>query len=134
MFTLLKHKNINFFLKNSCKKWFCLPEKDVFDFIDTLTEKNILFDLGACEGRFTIYAQKKNIKTYSFEPDKYNFNVLLSNINKNNLNNKTIYKIAISDENKNYFNKGQPERRSFKNFENGDRLNTFLGKRKSRML
>jgi FkbM family methyltransferase len=134
-YTLLSHKKINFFLDNSCKKWFCLPEKDVFDFIDTLTDKNILFDLGACEGRFTVYAQKKNIKTYSFEPDKYNFNVLLNNININNLNNKNVYKIALSNKNEDLFlNKGQPwEGGHLKILENGDRLSTFKIKEREKV-
>ena len=66
MSTLLNHNNISFYLDNSCKGWFSLPEKDVYNFIDTIiSEEDIFFDLGACEGRFTIYAMKKNIKTYN---------------------------------------------------------------------
>ena len=59
-FTNIEHNNISFFLHNSCKKWFCLPEKDVYDFIDQIKSSEILFDLAACEGRFAVYSQKKN--------------------------------------------------------------------------
>lgn len=56
-----------------------------------MTNNDILFDLGACEGRFTVYAGCKNLKTYSFEPDCYNYYVLEENIKLNNLENLYLY-------------------------------------------
>ena len=125
MSTILNHNNIQFYLDNSCKEWFSLPEKDVYNFIDTInSEEDIFFDLGACEGRFTIYAMKKNIKTYSFEPDCYNFNVLIKNINLNNIKNNNAFKIALSDQNNNInLLKGQPfPGGHLKILENGERI------------
>ena len=134
-FTKLSHNNIEFFLHNSCKKWFSLPEKDVYNFIDTLKNNDILYDLGAAEGRFTLYALKKKIKTFSFEPDKYNFSVLEKNINKNNLNKNNIFKIALSDTNEeNLLIKGQPwEGGHLKVLENGDRTDSFEIKEKEKV-
>lgn len=102
--------NISFKLSNKCSKWFSLPEKDVYEFIDNMNNNDILFDLGACEGRFSVYAGCKNLKTYSFEPDCYNYSVLEENIKLNNLQNIClIFKNAISNVNKDlYLLKNQP--------------------------
>lgn len=56
--------------------WFALPEKDVYEFIDSMECNDIFFDIGSCEGRFCVYSGCKNIKTFAFEPDSYNFSVL----------------------------------------------------------
>lgn len=60
-------------------------ETENLDFIDHLPKGAVLYDLGACEGRFTIYALLRGLKVVSFEPDKNNFKVLSDNINLNNL-------------------------------------------------
>lgn len=63
-------------------------ETENLDFIDDIPENSVLFDLGACEGRFSIYAALKNINVYSFEPEQKNFEVLQKNLLHNKLNNK----------------------------------------------
>ena len=97
--TKLKHNSVDFLLSNECKGWFSLPEKEVYDFIDSIKPKSIFMDLGAAEGRFTVYAKKKGILTYSIEPDKYNFSVLQKNMNLNQLDKTHNYKIAITNYN-----------------------------------
>lgn len=128
-FKELKHNNTNFKLSNECKNWFSLPEKDVYDFIDLINiDTDIFYDLGAAEGRFTVYSQVKGIKTYSFEPDCYNYEVLENNVNNNiNKNNVKIYKVAISDVNKKlYLLKQQPFKGGhLKILENGERISTI---------
>lgn len=121
------YNNVNFKLSNKCKKWFSLPERDVYDFIDEIHKNQVFYDLGACEGRFTVYSGKKNIKTYSFEPDCYNFNVLKENIELNKLNNVFIYKNAVSNVNKDlYLLKNQPwEGGHLKILENGERVESI---------
>jgi FkbM family methyltransferase len=117
-----------FKLSDRCKSWFSLPEKDVYEFIDGMDKNMIFYDLGACEGRFTVYSGVKNIKTYSFEPDCYNFAVLKENIEINNLEkNVSIFKIAISNVNKDlYLLKNQPfEGGHLKVLENGERVEDF---------
>lgn len=49
------HKNfclndVNFKLSKKCARWFSLPEKDVYEFIDEMNEDDIFYDLGSCEG------------------------------------------------------------------------------------
>ena len=93
-----------------------------------MRENMVFYDLGSCEGRFAVYSGVKNIKTYAFEPDCYNYSVLAENIKINNLEkNVFIYKNAISDVNKDlYLLKNQPfEGGHLKVLENGERIENF---------
>jgi FkbM family methyltransferase len=54
-------------------------ETENLDFIDQISPGEVLFDLGACEGRFSVYAALGGIRTYAFEPDELNFAALLEN-------------------------------------------------------
>jgi FkbM family methyltransferase len=75
-------------------------ETENLDFIDRIQAGETLFDLGACEGRFSIYASKKGIVCYSFEPEKNNFNAFLENIEVNNISEGVKpFKLAIGKEN-----------------------------------
>jgi FkbM family methyltransferase len=58
-------------------------ETENLDFIDEINPNDVLYDLGACEGRFTIYAASKGIRVFSFEPEQKNFTVLNQNIKLN---------------------------------------------------
>jgi len=40
----------------------------------------VLYDLGACEGRFALYAAKRRIRCFAFEPEAANFQALMENI------------------------------------------------------
>lgn len=75
-------------------------EIENMDFIDMIPKGEILYDLGACEGRFSIYAAKKGIETYAFEPDQYNYSVLEENIQLNQLESKlSSFKVGVGDKN-----------------------------------
>lgn len=50
-----------------------------------IKKKDIVFDIGAHIGSFSIYAAHKGAKVYAFEPDEKNFEILLKNIKLNNL-------------------------------------------------
>ena len=52
-------------------------------------------------GFYSINISKENISIYSFEPVKKNFEQLKKNKNLNNLNNISLYNIALSNEKKN---------------------------------
>lgn len=60
-------------------------ETEVLDLIDAQEKGTVFYDLGACEGRFAVYAALKGLKVYAFEPDPNNFNYLDKNKNLNNL-------------------------------------------------
>ena len=55
-------------------------ETEVLDFIDGIGEDEILYDLGACEGRFALYAAMWQIHCYAFEPEAANFQAMMENI------------------------------------------------------
>jgi FkbM family methyltransferase len=62
-----------------------------------LNEGDVVLDIGSHIGIFSIYASKKKAKVYSFEPTKANYDRLTSNIEKNNLNNVSLFNLAVSD-------------------------------------
>lgn len=77
-------------------------ETEVLDFIDRIPAGEILFDLGACEGRFALYAALRNIKCFAFEPEAMNFQTMLENIELNGANaqaNLMPYKYAVGASN-----------------------------------
>jgi len=43
----------------------------------------MLFDLGACEGRFALYAAVRGVNCYAFEPEQMNYEALRTNIELN---------------------------------------------------
>jgi FkbM family methyltransferase len=61
-------------------------ETENLDFIDGIKTGEVFFDLGACEGRFSIYAAFKGLSCFSFEPEKMNYDTLLENIELNKAN------------------------------------------------
>lgn len=63
-----------------------LIEPENFDFIDSLTKNDLYIDIGACEGRYTLYAACKGIPFYAIEPENKNFETLVSNLKRNNFN------------------------------------------------
>jgi FkbM family methyltransferase len=58
-------------------------ETEVLDFIDSMPPDAVMYDLGACEGRFAVYAALRNIRCYAFEPEAMNFAAKLRNIDIN---------------------------------------------------
>ncbi len=60
-------------------------ETENLDFIDTMNPGEIMYDLGACEGRFSIYAAMKGIRVFSFEPEQKNYLVFSQNITLNTI-------------------------------------------------
>src|ERR1041385_5266183 len=73
-------------------------ETENLDFIDGIQPGEVMYDLGACEGRFSIYAAFKGVQCYAFEPEKNNFQALTENISNNGMTGKIhTFKIAIGD-------------------------------------
>lgn len=58
-------------------------ETENMDFIDQINPGEVLYDLGACEGRFSLYATLKGLTVIAFEPESRNFAVLKQNIELN---------------------------------------------------
>lgn len=67
-------------------------ETEVLDFIDEMQAGSVLYDLGACEGRFAIYAALRGIRCYAFEPEALNFQALVEN---RELNGKMVGRLLM---------------------------------------
>jgi FkbM family methyltransferase len=75
-------------------------EPECLDWIDSLENDSTLFDIGASNGIFSIYAGKKNIQVTAFEPDPFNFFLISYNNYLNSKDSyclKNIFNIAITD-------------------------------------
>lgn len=65
-----------------------------------INDNDIIIDIGAHIGLFALFASQfcKNGKVYCFEPVKENFDLLLSNLRLNKINNVKPYNIAVSNQ------------------------------------
>jgi len=86
-------------------------ETENLDFIDTINPGEVMYDLGACEGRFSIYAATKGVRVVSFEPEAKNYLVFTQNIKLNEINENSLQAInagvgAVNG--KAFINIGQP--------------------------
>ncbi len=58
-------------------------ETEVLDFIDEITPGEVFYDLGACEGRFSLYASSRGAEVVAFEPEAKNLQAFRENIVRN---------------------------------------------------
>lgn len=77
-------------------------EPEMLDFIDSMEEDSIFYDIGASNGIFSVYAMNKGLKVFSFEPEIQNFALLGTNTYLNSKKSKQqskIFNVALSDKN-----------------------------------
>src|SRR5215813_7046862 len=74
-------------------------ETEVLDFIDCIPKGRALFDLGACEGRFSVYAALRGVNCFAFEPEDMNYEALTRNaeINPDSASCLTTFKVAVGE-------------------------------------
>lgn len=73
-------------------------EPETIDWIDSLPKNDVLFDIGANVGMYTIYAGVKGMKVYSFEPESSNYGILNRNIIYNKISeNVKAYCLAVGE-------------------------------------
>ncbi len=66
--------------------------------INIIESGSVVIDLGAQAGFFSVFASKKAVKVFSFEPVAENFKILKKNIESNNLEDKIFpFNLAVSD-------------------------------------
>lgn len=94
-------------------KYFCLgwlplwrsktlftKEPETIEWIDSMNKNDILWDIGANVGIYSIYAGKKGMQVFAFEPSALNTLMLSKNIEINNLkDNIFLFPVAVSDKN-----------------------------------
>jgi FkbM family methyltransferase len=71
-------------------------ETEVLDFIDAIPAGNVLYDLGACEGRFAMYAALRGIRCYAFEPEARNYEAMIRNIDHNRALNGNLIPVRLA--------------------------------------
>ncbi|BBH54071.1 FkbM family methyltransferase [Fluviispira sanaruensis] len=114
---------LNFSCPNSLTCWrvdtLLEKEPDTIDWIPSFKECNILYDIGANIGLYSICAGKKGVAVFAVEPESQNYALLNQNIFSNNLHNKvTGYNFAIS-------NLKKSDKLYIKNMTYGGALNNF---------
>lgn len=73
-------------------------EDNIKEYIDSISNDKVFYDLGANLGWFALYAANKGLTTYAFEVDKSNFQGLTENLNNNpHLNNIFTFNKGIAD-------------------------------------
>ena len=81
-------------------KRFYSKEPKTIEWIDTFKPSESFLDVGANIGQYSLYAAKKGISVYAFEPQALNYAELYTNIYLNNLGHKINgYCIALSNTN-----------------------------------
>ncbi|MBF0523111.1 MAG: FkbM family methyltransferase [Candidatus Omnitrophica bacterium] len=103
---VVENRGIKYFLScpNDLVRWraetYFTKEPETIEWVDTFNPGDVLFDIGANVGLYSIYAAKKGIDVVSFEPESQNFALLNKNIYLNKCSNKvTCLNVAISDQN-----------------------------------
>lgn len=100
---LFGDKALKFYIPNGACLWRAqtLKTKEpwTLEWINTFTEDDIFWDVGANVGVFTLYAAvMKGVKVFAFEPEAANYRVLNDNIRINNITNLVrAYCVGISD-------------------------------------
>lgn len=72
-------------------------EPETLEWIDGMNSKATLWDIGANVGMYSVYAAKRGIRVFSFEPSVHNCYVLAKNIEMNALEDIQIFCLAVSD-------------------------------------
>jgi len=72
-------------------------EPDTIEWLKSMKPGEVLFDVGANVGIYSIFAAKRGVKVYAFEPESQNFAILQKNIWLNKLDNCKAFPICLSD-------------------------------------
>lgn len=101
----VRRNNESYFIytPNNLTRWraktYFTKEPETIEWIDTFKEGDVLFDIGANIGLYSIYAAKKGVNVVAFEPESQNYALINKNIYLNGLSQKILcLNIALSDE------------------------------------
>jgi FkbM family methyltransferase len=87
--------------RSALELWRCrtyeTKEPETLDWIDGFSKEEVLFDVGANIGLYSLYAGKRGVRVYSFEPEGQNFAGLAKNCLTNGLSNVTPFCMALAD-------------------------------------
>src|SRR3989338_4899915 len=94
--------SVRFFCPNDLTFWrartLLTKEPDTISWIDSFAKDDVLYDIGANVGIYSVYAAVRGLKVFAFEPESQNYAVLNRNIYLNKIQDRVIaYNVAISD-------------------------------------
>ncbi len=96
-----ENSGITFFTPNTHCAWrvssLLTKEKDTIDWIEHMAPGEMLFDVGANMGQYSLYAWKRGIDVHAFEPESQNFALLQRNIVVNKAETVTAWPLALAD-------------------------------------
>lgn len=100
-----KHTDLIFYCPNDMTLWraktLLSKEPDTIAWVDSFEKDDVLYDVGANVGMYSLYGGILGFKVYSFEPESQNYATFCRNIYLNKLLEKiNAYNFAIGDENK----------------------------------
>lgn len=97
----VRGQHISVGVRSALELWRChtykTKEPETLDWIDGFSKNDIMFDVGANIGLYSLYAGKQGVRVYSFEPEGQNYAGLANNCLKNKLGNVTPYCMALAD-------------------------------------
>lgn len=104
--TLVRGIELDFYTSTRRQLWQALGheyiEPELLDFIDTLPAGSVFYDIGASNGIFALYAARKGLQVFCFEPEAQNFALLEHNayLNYRHLESPcSCFNVALSDQN-----------------------------------
>lgn len=90
-----------FYTPNTVTRWraetLLTKEPVTIDWIKSMAKGEVLFDVGANVGGYSVWAGVQGIKVYSFEPEAQNYSLLVQNLMLNSIE-ANAYCLALSDE------------------------------------
>lgn len=90
-----------FFTPTETAKWraktLLTKEPVTIEWLDKMKPKEVLYDVGANVGGYSVYAGLRGVEVYSFEPEAENFAILTKNLNLNGLQ-ANGFCMALSDQ------------------------------------
>lgn len=73
-------------------------EPETLAWIDAMAPGEVLWDIGASHGKFALYAGKRGLKVFAFEPKATNYGLLVEHVALNRLGDQvTPLNVALSD-------------------------------------
>lgn len=90
-----------FFCPNEATTWraetLFTKEPVTIDWLESMNRGEVLLDVGANVGMYSVWAGVHGVKTYAFEPEADNYSVLVKNLAMNGLDASTAYCAALTD-------------------------------------
>jgi FkbM family methyltransferase len=97
----VRGQRISIGARSALELWRCdtyeTKEPETLDWIDGFSKDDVLFDVGANIGLYSLYAAKRGVRVCSFEPESQNYAGLANNCLSNGLTNMTPYCMALAD-------------------------------------